>query len=658
MGHVASGITVLCVDDEPSLADLIATHLERHDERIEATGVTSATDGLSYLDEHGVDCIVSDYDMPGADGLEFLEAVRAKDPDLPFLLFTSQGSESLASEAIAVGVTDYIQKAHGTQRYAVLAQRVRNAVEQVRAKAAAGAAQERTKRILDAATDAVLISVTDTVVYANPAAAALFGAADSGALCDRLLTDLVEASVEREGEEPIRAVVENERTAAQVSRTIRTLAEERVRASITACDVTWNGAEATVSVISNRDGPDERGRRLGALHEATRQLMAAEVRNKVAGIGVNAAADIIGLDANAVHLVDDDGHLEPVAATAALRELVGDIPTFEPGDSIAWRVYERGEVTAVPDVRLEADVQNPETPIRSELYLPLGKYGILIAASTTVGAFDDADIVAGRVLAANMEAALAAVERDQQLRDRERELSAQNDRLEQFATVVSHDLRNPLNVAIGRLEALKQERDDDNVAAVEQALDRMQALIDDLLLLARTGDSIAETETVALATAVKDCWAVVDTDGASLVVDTDRRIRADVTRLKQLLENLFRNAVEHGSTDPRAQTREDAVEQGSTDSRTESGDADRGGSTVTVTISDVPGGFAVSDDGPGIPETDRERVFESGHSTAVDGTGFGLTIVSQIAAAHGWTVALTESESGGARFEFTGVDVR
>jgi signal transduction histidine kinase len=186
----------------------------------------------------------------------------------------------------------------------------------------------------------------------------------------------------------------------------------------------------------------------------------------------------------------------------------------------------------------------------------------------------------------------------------------------------------------------------------------MQALIDDLLLLARTGDSIAETETVALATAVKDCWAVVDTDGASLVVDTDRRIRADVTRLKQLLENLFRNAVEHGSTDPRAQTREDAVEQGSTDSRTESGDADRGGSTVTVTISDVPGGFAVSDDGPGIPETDRERVFESGHSTAVDGTGFGLTIVSQIAAAHGWTVALTESESGGARFEFTGVDVR
>jgi signal transduction histidine kinase/DNA-binding NarL/FixJ family response regulator len=639
MGHVASGITVLCVDDEPSYADLIATHLERDDGAIDATGVTSATDGLSYLDEHDVDCIVSDYDMPGIDGLEFLEAVRARDPDMPFLLFTSQGSEGLASEAVTAGVTDYIQKTHGTQQYAVLAQRIRNAVERVRAKAAADTAQERTRRILDATSDAVLISVTDTVVYANPAAVDLFGAADSDDLCDRPLTDLVERPVES-GSGLVQAVIEEGRTAAQVDRTIRTLAGDSVQASVTACDVTWDGEDGTVSIISSRDGTDERERRLEALHEATRQLMAAEVRNKVAGIGVNAAAEIIGLDANAVHLVDDDGRLEPVAATEPARELVGEMPTFEPGDSIAWRVYERGEATAVPDVQLEEDVQNPETPIRSELYLPLGDYGILIAASTTVDAFDETDIVAGRVLAANMEAALAAVERDRRLRDREQALSAQNDRLEQFATVVSHDLRNPLNVAIGRLRALKEEYDDDNIAAIEQALDRMQALIDDLLVLARTGDSVAEMETVALATAVRDCWEVVETGDAALVIDTDRKIRADMTRLKQLLENLIGNAMEH------------------TDSRTQSGETDEhGGPDVTITISEIPGGFAVSDDGPGIPEADREAVFESGYSTATDGTGFGLSIVSQIAGAHGWTVTLTDSDSGGARFEFTGVDV-
>ncbi|EMA16641.1 response regulator [Haloarcula marismortui] len=641
MGHVVSGVTVLCVDDEPSYADLIATHLERNDELIDATGVTSATDGLSYLDEHNVDCIISDYDMPGTDGLEFLETVRARDPDMPFLLFTSQGSEALASEAVSAGVTDYIQKSHGTQQYAVLAKRVRNAVERVRAKATADATQARTKRILDATSDAVLVSVADTVVYANPAAVDLFSAADSDELRDRPLTDLVEPTADG-GVETVERVVEDDQTAGQARRMIRTLAGNSVQASITACDVTWDGDDGTVSVISDRSDTDEREHRLEALHEATRHLMAAEVHNEVAGIGVNAAAEIIGLDANAVHLINDDGQLEPVAATASARELVGDIPTFEQGDSIAWRVYERGEATAVPDVRLEEDVQNPETPIRSELYLPLGEHGLLIAASATVDAFNEADIVAGRVLAANMEAALAAVERDKQLRDREQELSTQNDRLEQFATVVSHDLRNPLNVAIGRLGALKEECDDDNIAAIEQALDRMQALIDDLLLLARTGDSITEMETVALGTAVEDCWEVVETGDAALVVDTDRKVQADMTRLKQLLENLLRNAIEHSAAD----------------SRRQSSETDKHGSPgVTVTISEIPGGFAVSDDGPGIPDADRETVFESGYSTATDGTGFGLSIVSQIAAAHGWTVTLTESDAGGACFEFTGVDV-
>lgn len=641
MGHVVSGVTVLCVDDEPSYADLIATHLERNDELIDATGVTSATDGLSYLDEHNVDCIISDYDMPGTDGLEFLETVRARDPDMPFLLFTSQGSEALASEAVSAGVTDYIQKSHGTQQYAVLAKRVRNAVERVRAKATADATQARTKRILDATSDAVLVSVADTVVYANPAAVDLFSAADSDELRDRPLTDLVEPTADG-GVETVERVVEDDQTAGQARRMIRTLAGNSVQASITACDVTWDGDDGTVSVISDRSDTDEREHRLEALHEATRHLMAAEVHNEVAGIGVNAAAEIIGLDANAVHLINDDGQLEPVAATASARELVGDIPTFEQGDSIAWRVYERGEATAVPDVRLEEDVQNPETPIRSELYLPLGEHGLLIAASATVDAFNESDIVAGRVLAANMEAALAAVERDKQLRDREQELSTQNDRLEQFATVVSHDLRNPLNVAIGRLGALKEECDDDNIAAIEQALDRMQALIDDLLLLARTGDSITEMETVALGTAVEDCWEVVETGDAALVVDTDRKVQADMTRLKQLLENLLRNAIEHSAAD----------------SRRQSSETDKHGSPgVTVTISEIPGGFAVSDDGPGIPDADRETVFESGYSTTTDGTGFGLSIVSQIAAAHGWTVTLTESDAGGACFEFTGVDV-
>jgi signal transduction histidine kinase len=69
-------------------------------------------------------------------------------------------------------------------------------------------------------------------------------------------------------------------------------------------------------------------------------------------------------------------------------------------------------------------------------------------------------------------------------------------------------------------------------------------------------------------------------------------------------------------------------------------------------------GFYVADDGTGVPEADRDDVFDSGYSTTQAGTGFGLAIVAEIAEAHGWDIALTESEDGGARFEVTGVDVR
>jgi signal transduction histidine kinase len=155
----------------------------------------------------------------------------------------------------------------------------------------------------------------------------------------------------------------------------------------------------------------------------------------------------------------------------------------------------------------------------------------------------------------------------------------------------------------------------------------MEELIEDLLVLAREGGNTGETEPVDLGELLSDCRETVSAPEASFVVDTDRQIRADRSRLQQLFENLVRNAIEHGRPD------------------------------VTVTVGDLADGFYVADDGPGIPAEEHEQVFETGFTTTEDGTGLGLNIVKQIADAHGWDVAVTESDDGGARFEFTGVDV-
>jgi signal transduction histidine kinase len=215
-------------------------------------------------------------------------------------------------------------------------------------------------------------------------------------------------------------------------------------------------------------------------------------------------------------------------------------------------------------------------------------------------------------------------------KERERELSRQNERLEEFASLVSHDLRNPLNVAQSRLELLAEECNNEHAEPAREALERMGRIIEDVLWLAREGKDIGTTESVDLLEATRSAWRMVATgaDEAELVVDLSgaRAVDADRDRLGQLLENLFRNSVEHA------------------------------GEGVSVTVGESEGGFFVADDGPGIPEAEREDVFDAGYTTSQDGTGFGLSIVERIAEAHGWEVEVTESPAGGARFEVTGVE--
>ena len=210
----------------------------------------------------------------------------------------------------------------------------------------------------------------------------------------------------------------------------------------------------------------------------------------------------------------------------------------------------------------------------------------------------------------------------------EAQVQRERDRHEEFTSVVSHDLRNPLNTAMGHIDLVGID-DDDHLAAVDDSLSRMETLIDDLLTLARDGTQVEELTAVNLADLSREAWGTAETRDADLTVTADRVVvRADRSRLRQLLENLFRNAVDHGGSDV----------------------------TGRVGPLDDASGFFVADDGPGIPASEREEVFESGFTTSEEGTGFGLRIVEEIAAAHEWTVTVSEGSEGGARFEVGGVE--
>lgn len=209
------------------------------------------------------------------------------------------------------------------------------------------------------------------------------------------------------------------------------------------------------------------------------------------------------------------------------------------------------------------------------------------------------------------------------------QLERQNEQLDSFASLVTHDLRNPLNVAKGRLELAREEEDLRHLASAGRALDRMNEIIEDVLALTWGDQELDEDDLEAcdLAQVADDCWDHVDMSEATLEADQGILLKADEGRLQRLLENLFRNAVEHG------------------------------GETVTVRVGELDDGFFVEDDGPGIPEDKRGKVFDHGYSSEKEGTGLGLNIVETIAEAHGWTLSVTDGREGGARFEVHSVEM-
>ena len=453
-------ITVLHVDDDSSFLDLAEAYLERELTSAEVIAADGPEAGLEQLDET-IDCVISDYEMPEMDGLEFFEAVRDQRPRLPFVLYTGKGSEEIASRAINAGVTGYFQKG-GPDQYQRLANRVEHAAHEYRS----ARESERYSTVLRALGYPIYVVGTDaTFEYVNDAFLELVG---------------------YEREEVIGAPTSLIKSEEGVERANEMLAR-----------------------IVSSEGPDT-------------QQFAVDIHPK-------------------------DG--EPIPC----RDHMAALPFDEEF---------RGSVGILRDVTEQ--------------------------------------------------------------RRRRRELIRQNERLEEFVSVISHDLRSPLDMAKTATELARETDDPEYFEKIETAHDRMEQMIEELVTLARTGESVSQTDCLSLRGLAEEAHSAVTTD-TSLDVESAVAIEGEAGRMRRLFENLIGNAADHA------------------------------GPNVTVTVGTLEDGegFYVADDGPGIPEDDREQVFEPGVTTDDDGTGFGLAIVRRIANAHDWEVRIEESDDGGAKFVFT-----
>ncbi|MFB6354610.1 MAG: PAS domain S-box protein [Halobacteriales archaeon] len=893
----AEAITVLHIDDDRDFVEVAAEFLEREADEISVRTATSAEAGLGELQRGDVDCIVSDYDMPGQDGIELLETVREDHPDLPFILYTGKGSEEVASEAIANGATDYLQKRSGTEQYQLLANRIVNAVEQYRSREL-NADLQRIRNLIGDINQALVRApdretieseVCAIISESDPYRFAWFGVHDpetgtvevrASAGFEEGYLDTVDITTEQEptGQGPTGRAIRRRELAVMQNipddpdyEPWRDAALERGYRSSAAVPIVHNDAMyGVLNVYAERaQAFDERERELldeladdiaHALHSRERERTLHRERDRRAALfenatnavmevtfdddtpvitGVNpafeatfgyAAEDVMERPVDEV-VVPEGGREEHERiktdvqrgervdaevkrrTASGLRDFLLQIIPIDAGnisrgayawytditeqrarsrelermderiefalahtDSHVWVVDQHSDRTEVygpteslygveaakvtdteyyydslvhPEDRdrlraafesvfdgdaahldiefriqfgekggevrwlhSEAHLRDEDDTIRlvgittditarKEREQELQRYRQLVEwmdegaviidsdgryafvderaagqqspddwvgrpidvfselASVDEAAAAEHEAAIRRILAGEQEQALhtmtvsppdgdelvvetrfkAARDADGALlgvvgisRDiterakQERQLRRERDRLDRFASVVSHDLRNPLNVAQGRLELARADCESDHLDAADRAIKRMETLIDDMLSLAKAGEAVGATEAVELSSMVETCWGHIETGAAELVVETDATLRADRSRLQQLFENLIRNAVEHA------------------------------GPQVTITVGDTASGFYLEDDGPGIPADERADVFEPGYTTAEDGTGFGLSIVRDIAQAHGWSIDVSAGETGGTRVEINGVE--
>ena len=625
-------IRVLHVDDRPEYGEIVTAYLGEHDTPFTVVTETTPTDVLATLSDESFDCLVTDYEMPEMDGLELLSTVRRRHPELPVMLLTAKGNESIASDAIAAGVTDYIPKDDLTDSPALLAKRITNAVE-----------RQAYSRQFE-----TLVETLPGIVYRTRETPA-WDTDFVGGNCESLIGYPADAIVA--GEVTWESDIIHPDDRSFVRETVASQLEDGDTFELTYRIVTADGGEKWVSehgqqvATENGEGVFEGFiTDVTTLKESERQL--AQYSNTLEGLQrttqrlleattPEAAAEIVieGLESAfdfdlACLWVATDNQLEPIAQTERGWSVVDEPPTYSPGeDSLSWAAFEAGTTRRISAVADHADRANAETPIASELIVPLGEYALINIGSTEPDAFSEADAERVQLWADTVTEAFARIDQLQRLKAREDELTRQRDRLDQFASVVSHDLRNPINVASGRLKLAADDCDSDQLDVIDRALTRMEELIDDALLLARQGQTVGETEAVDLAALVSQCWGTVATADATIESACDATVQADRSRLADVFENLFRNAVEHG------------------------------GEAVSITVGTTDDGFYIADDGSGIPEDKREQIFETGYSTNRDGTGFGLAIVREIIEAHGWEITVGDSENGGARFDTTGVDV-
>lgn len=497
---------VLHVDDDESFLETSRLVLESVAPSVDVQTAPSAEEGLQRLrNETAIDCVVSDYEMPGKDGIEFLTAVREEFSDIPFILFTGEGSETVASKAISAGVTDYLQKDPGTDIYRILANRITNAVNRRNA-------EQKVKRqamAMDQASEGIAIISSDgEYIEVNSEYAAMHGRDPEdmvGTPCALTLSD--------EAQQRFTGVLNSLSAGEQWA---GDLVAHRANGEVFSKHVSVHLSEPDWCAVVAQD--------------QTESYASDRFSH---GANAPSAADIVHTVGDLVYTFDADGNFSFVNQTFC--EALSVQPSDLLGEHFSMITAETDIETAVEAFE---SVSDPETDTTATTYQK--------RVQTGTGDWIPVETRIVRLPGEPFRGVAGVVRDISDRQKRIRQLETQNKRLNEIARFISHDLNAPLMTLNGRLSLIETD-DEEQLTAAKDAVQRMSEMIDGVSDLAADGWSVEETQKVSVDSLVQDAWSHIETGDAVLesTVPDDYAVQASRERLIHSFENIFKNAVDH-----------------------------------------------------------------------------------------------------------------
>ncbi|MFW9994678.1 MAG: PAS domain S-box protein [Candidatus Odinarchaeota archaeon] len=593
-------VTVLHVDDDPAFLDLTRIFVETDHPDLRFNSLIDPLLVFEKLAENQYDAIVSDYQMPGLDGLELLERLREQDKDILFIIFTGKGREEVAIKALNLGADFYLQKGIPEVAFAELHNFITSAVQKKKVEESLRQSEQQLRTIHDTILDAViLIDAGNTIRSCNRSVQRVLGYTPDELTGKNYSVIIPEEMVNDPEQLERQAKLFEQGYLDQEEYLFKKKSGELFHASF--------------SVVLMKDRQGAITGMLGTIRDITEwkraedSLRESEARYRELVENISDGFGVVDAAENFVY--SNPALAEMFGVTA--EQLAGrNLVEFLDLEAFAFVQEQTGERQAGKKGRYVLEITRPDGTERVTSVSVSPRYDKNGTFADSFGVITD-------------------VTEKQQL---EKELQESEQDARFLSDLLGHDVRNRLNTAMGYLSLLEEgdysskQRGclDKAGAAVRAALD----LIDKVEYLGKI-EQPGTVEPVDLDAVLKETIAGYEQQARERGITIDylpvsSRVKAGQL-LKALFSNLLENAVYHSE-----------------------------GKVIRVLVEETPADVLVrlEDDGTGIPGEIKANLFDRGiKGTGSTGSGLGLYLVSIMARSYGGTVSAGDSELGGARFD-------